>query len=114
LFYEKFSERTKAMIDLIGTVVFLMPTCLIIIWAGWNFTIAAYQLGAQPDSVSEFFTMLVSSGIGERSQDPGGLLNRWVIKGVIPLSFVCLLLASIAFFLEKVRVLQTLHDGDSK
>ena len=47
--------------------------------------------------------MLVSSGIGERSQDPGGLLNRWIIKGVIPLSFFFLLLSSFAFFIRRLN-----------
>ena len=111
LLFEKFSTKTQAIIDLVGTIIFLIPTCLIVIWAGWNFTVAAYQLGTQPDSVSSFFNMLVSSGIGERSQDPGGLLNRWIIKGVIPLSFVCLLLAAIAFLLEKVQALRSLPES---
>jgi len=101
LVYEKFKPRTQALIDLVGTLLFLIPTCAIIVWTGWNFTLAAYQLGGQPDSISTFFQQLVSTGIGEKSQDPGGLLNRWIIKGVIPLSFLFLLLAAIAFMLEK-------------
>lgn len=104
LLFEKFSNKTQALIDLVGTLLFLIPTCLIIIWAGCNFTIAAYQLGAQPDSISSFFNQLVSTGIGEKSQDPGGLLNRWIIKGVIPLSFLCLLLAALAFGAEKILI----------
>jgi len=102
LFYEHFSPKIKALIDLIGTAVFLIPTCLVVVWSGWHFTAAAYQLGVQPDSVSTFFNQLVSSGIGEKSQDPGGLLNRWIIKGVIPLSFFFLLLSSLVLFAEKL------------
>lgn len=101
LLFEKFSPRKQAIVDLAGSVLFLLPTCLVIIWAGWHFTAAAYQLGVQPDSVSSFFNQLVSTGIGEKSQDPGGLLNRWIIKAVIPLSFFFLLLASSAFMLER-------------
>lgn len=103
LLYENFTPKTQALIDLIGCLIFLLPMCLVIIWSGWNFTIAAYSLGELPDSVSTFFQQLVSTGIGEKSQDPGGLLNRWIIKGVIPLSFVFLLLASIAFFIQKLN-----------
>jgi len=101
LFFEGFQAKTKALIDLIGTALFLIPMTLIVVWAGWNFTVAAYQLGNQPDSIAAFFNQLVTSGIGEKSQDPGGLLNRWIIKGVIPLSFFCLFLSAIAFFLQK-------------
>lgn len=105
LFYERYTPRTKALVDLVGTLAFLIPTCLIVCWAGWNFTLAAYHLGDQPTNVSDFFAKLVSSGIGEKSQDPGGLLNRWIIKGVIPLSFALLLLAAIAVLLEKIQTL---------
>lgn len=101
LLYEKMPLRKQQWVDFIGTALFLIPTCLVIIWGGWHFTIAAYQLGPQPDSIASFFNQLVSTGIGERSQDPGGLLNRWIIKGVIPLSFFFLLLAAIASLMEK-------------
>ena len=108
--FERLHPKKQAMIDLVGSVIFLIPTCLIIMWAGWNFTAAAYQLGHQPDSISSFFSQLVSSGIGEKSQDPGGLLNRWIIKGVIPLSFAFLLLAASAFMLERYLILRGLLD----
>lgn len=109
LLHENFKPKTQAIIDLIGTAVFLIPTCVIIIWAGWNFTVSAYQLGGQPESIAAFFEQIVTTGIGEKSQDPGGLLNRWIIKGVIPFSFFCLLLAAIAFFLEKLQILLSLN-----
>ena len=112
LLFEKFSNKTQALIDLIGTLIFLIPTCVVIIWAGWNFTAAAYQLGVQPDSIGAFFNQLASTGIGEKSQDPGGLLNRWIIKGVIPLSFLCLLLAALAFACEKVAVFMNNGSND--
>ena len=104
LLYENFTPKTQALIDLVGSILLLLPTCLVIIWAGWSFTAASYGLGGLPDSLSTFFTQLVSTGIGERSQDPGGLLNRWIIKGVIPLSFFFLLLASVAFFIRRLNV----------
>ncbi len=110
LFYERFNPKTRALIDVIGSAIFLIPTCAIVAWAGWQFTMAAYQLGSQPDSVSSFFSQLVSTGIGEKSQDPGGLLNRWIIKGVIPLSFLFLLAAAIAFLLEKMQILISVEE----
>lgn len=106
LLFEKLDKRNQIIIDLVGTAVFLIPSCLVIIGGGWYFTAAAYELGNQPDSIMAFFNQLVSSGIGEKSQDPGGLMNRWIIKGVIPLSFVFLLLAAISLFLEKYLALK--------
>lgn len=108
LLYEKFSPRTRALIDLVGCMVFLFPFCLVVIWSGAHFVAAAYSFGPQPTGVSEFFTQLLTTGIGEKSQDPGGLLNRWIIKGVIPLAFIFLLLAGVAFFIRRLNVfLQT-------
>ena len=110
LLYDRFSNKTQALIDLIGCTVFLLPTCLVVIWAGWEFTLASYNLGVQPDSLVSFFQQLISTGIGEKSQDPGGLLNRWIIKGVIPLSFFFLLLSSIAFFIQRLNVFLGLEE----
>ena len=107
LIFEKLSAKTQAIIDLTGTLIFLIPTCIIIAWTGWQFTASAFQLGNQPESVAAFFNQLTTTGIGEKSQDPGGLLNRWIIKGVIPISFVCLLLAAIRVACEKVMFFQT-------
>ena len=115
ILYEKFTPRTQALINLVGSSIFLLPTCLIIIWTGWNFTMASYQLGAQPDNISSFFTQLITAGIGERSQDSGGLLNRWIIKGVIPFSFLLLLLATISLFLKNLQLfLTSKNEGQSK
>ena len=107
IIYEKLSSKHQALIDVLGACLFLIPTCVVVIWSGWNFTLAAYQLGAQPATLAEFLTMLAGSGIGEQSQDPGGLLNRWIIKGVIPLSFVFLLFAALSFLSDNIiRYLQ--------
>jgi len=115
LLFERFAPKTQALIDIIGTLLFLVPACIVIIWTGWHFTSAAYQLGAQPDSVGNFFNQLVSSGIGEKSQDPGGLLNRWIIKGVIPLSFLFLLLSAISFLCGKLLAFNNVsQQGESK
>lgn len=103
LLYEHFTPKTQALIDVLGCIIFLLPFCAVVIWAGWNFTAAAYNLGVLPTGVSEFFQQLVQNGIGEKSQDPGGLLNRWIIKGLIPLSFFFLLLAGFAFFIRRLN-----------
>jgi TRAP-type mannitol/chloroaromatic compound transport system permease small subunit len=112
LLFEKFSAKNKLIVDLLGTALFLIPFCIVVIWAGWQFTAAAYQLGVQPSSASEFFSQLVSGGIGEKSQDPGGLLNRWIIKAVIPLTFVFLLLAAVSQLLQKALALRSLNDAE--
>lgn len=105
LIYDNLSLKTQAIIDVVGSVVFLIPFCLIVIWGGWLFTAEAWGLGSRPDEIGALLKQLVSTGIGEKSQDPGGLLNRWIIKGVIPFSFLMLLVASFAFLINKINVL---------
>ena len=41
LVFENLSTRTRATIDLFGTLLFLIPFCLIVIWSGWLFAIEA-------------------------------------------------------------------------
>ena len=109
LIFENLSLKTRSIIDLVGSLIFLIPLCLVAIWSGWSFTQEAWGLGSRPDGLGALIKQMVTTGIGEKSQDPGGLLNRWLIKGVIPLSFFLLLLASISFFIHKVNVLMGLE-----
>ncbi|MFW7524291.1 TRAP transporter small permease subunit [Vibrio ostreicida] len=69
LFYERLSLRAQAVIDVLGTLIFLLPFCLLVAWYGIDFARESYELG-------------------ETSGDPGGLPYRWVIKAMIPLSFL--------------------------
>ena len=66
--YERWSEKTQALVDLLGCVLFLMPFAILIVYFGIDFANESLQLG-------------------ESSGDPGGLPHRWIIKAMIPLSF---------------------------
>lgn len=68
IIYERLSIRARAIIDVFGTIIFLLPFCLLVAWFGIDFAKESYSLG-------------------ETSGDPGGLPYRWIIKAVIPLSF---------------------------
>lgn len=71
------SDRHRAWINLIGTVLFLLPFCLLVITGTWQFVSDAYVYG-------------------EHSPDPGGLPHRWILKAAIPVGFALLLLQGIA------------------
>lgn len=105
LIFENLSLRTRAIIDLVGTIFFLIPLCLVVVYTGWSFMAEAWSLGPRPDDFVGIIKQLVTTGIGEKTQDPGGLLNRFIVKGVIPLSFFFLLLTAISFLLHKINVL---------
>lgn len=83
IFYETLSTRTKATIDLLGTLLFLFPFCLLVAWFGIDFAKESYTLG-------------------ETSGDPGGLSHRWIIKAMIPLSFGFMAISGVGLLIRSV------------
>jgi len=83
--YEKFSVRKKAMINILGTVFFLLPLALLVASGSVSFVMDAYATG-------------------EISEDPGGLTHRWIIKFMIPLSFVFLIFSSIGYIVKNINI----------
>jgi TRAP-type mannitol/chloroaromatic compound transport system permease small subunit len=83
--YEKFSVRKKAMINILGTIFFLLPLALLVASGSVSFVMDAYATG-------------------EISEDPGGLTHRWIIKFMIPLSFVFLIFSSIGYIVKNINI----------
>jgi len=44
IFYGGMSERGKAIVDLIGGLIFLLPMCAMITWASWGFVSRAWGI----------------------------------------------------------------------
>ena len=70
---------------MLGTLLILLPFCLLIIISAWPFVTQAYIHN-------------------EISPDPGGLPARLLIKAVIPLGFFFLLIQGIAEALKKLLI----------
>ena len=85
VFYDGFSGKTKALINIVGIVLFLIPFSLLVVHFADDFVYESFQLG-------------------ERSGDPGGLPYRWLIKSVIPLSFMFLILSGVCFVLKQIQI----------
>jgi TRAP-type mannitol/chloroaromatic compound transport system permease small subunit len=77
LFYSHFRARTKHIIEILGILILVLPFIFIIFAHSLDFFYDSYR-------------------IGESSQSPSGLPYRWVIKGVIPVSFALLGLAVLS------------------
>ncbi|MBS9782710.1 MAG: TRAP transporter small permease subunit [Arcobacter sp.] len=90
LIYDRLSDRKKAVINMVGVVLFILPVAILI---GYN----------SIDYVVEAFIS------GEQSGDPGGLTNRWIVKSLIPLSFFLLIITSIGFFIKNLNVFRGVH-----
>lgn len=88
--YARLSQRARAWIDLVGTVAFLIPFCLLGLVVCWP-------------AVRNSWAIL------EGSPDPGGL-PRYPIKTMILVSFLLLVLQGLAEAARRVAVLRGLMD----
>ena len=86
LFYQKFSEKGKAIVNLLGSLLLLLPFCIVGCFESLDFA-------------------LNSLNIGETSPDPGGLPARYIIKSCIPISFLLLGLQGISVMLKSFLTL---------
>jgi TRAP-type mannitol/chloroaromatic compound transport system permease small subunit len=97
VFYMKFKPKLKALINLLGSAIFLIPFCILGIWSSKNFVMNSFM-------------------IKESSPDPGGLPARYILKAIIPLGFLFLLLQGIALaFRSLTEILDTeAANGDAE
>lgn len=84
--YERMSKKTQAMIDLVGTVLFLIPFSILMLYVS-------------------FPAVQNSFSVREMSPDPGGL-PRYPIKALIIVSFVMLLLQALSQIVKQVDVIR--------
>ncbi len=84
ILYDRFSPKWKALVNIAGTCFFLIP-------------LAALIINGSIWYVHEAYTM------NEISGDPGGLTHRYLIKAIIPLSFVFLIISAAGFILHNIR-----------
>lgn len=62
-----FNDRTRRIVMLIGDVIFLLPFAAVMTWFAWAYMMSAYHSG--------------------EGSSYGGLVDRWIIKAVMPLGF---------------------------
>ncbi|MFK5913673.1 MAG: TRAP transporter small permease subunit [Woeseiaceae bacterium] len=95
IIYDNLSIRKKAWIDLLGTLILLLPFTILVTRYGIDFTIDSFELG-------------------EGSGDPGGLPYRWIIKGVIPFAFFSITISGIGLMLKSIITLQAPNNTETK
>jgi TRAP-type mannitol/chloroaromatic compound transport system permease small subunit len=84
--YGRLSRRARGWIDLLGTLFFLIPFCVLMLWVSYP-------------------TVRNSWTIREVSPDPGGL-PRWPIKAVILVAFVLLLLQAFSQLIKAIDAIR--------
>ena len=86
LLQHRFSKRTKEIVDLIGTVVLLLPMVTIILMHSWPFVAESFRLMEASDSVV-------------------GLPYRWIVKSFLLTGFGLLGLAGVSRMIRAVAFL---------
>jgi TRAP-type mannitol/chloroaromatic compound transport system permease small subunit len=81
VFYQNFSEKTKTVINLLGTIVFLIPWCFLVITTSYKFANNSWY-------------------IREGSNQPAGLPARYIIKGMIVVGFILLAMQGVSLIIK--------------
>ncbi|MBU0720505.1 TRAP transporter small permease subunit [bacterium] len=76
IFYVGFSQKTKALIHLVSSLFFILPFSFLIIYIGLDFVAMSFVQN-------------------EASSNPGGLEYRFLVKALMPLSFIFLSLQAL-------------------
>ena len=86
----KLSPRGLAVIDIIGTLLFLLPMVILVLWLSIPLVYESYR-------------------ITEYSANAGGLL-RWPVKILLPIGFTLLALQGLSELIKRIAFLQGLID----
>ena len=82
MLYGNVSPKKRAAIDTVGDLLFLIPFCLLITWLSFRFVGMSFRSG-------------------ERS-DYGGLMDRYLIKSIIPIGLSLLALTGFGRILRNI------------
>jgi TRAP-type mannitol/chloroaromatic compound transport system permease small subunit len=85
ILYTKFSEKKKAIVNIVGAFIFITPIALLVALGSVEFVLEAFHTH-------------------EVSGDPGGLTHRWIIKSFIPFSFWLLIFISVGFVIKNINL----------
>lgn len=81
IFYSRFSERTKAWVELLGHLFILIPVMLFIAWISWPYISDAWA-------------------VKESSRDVGGLPGVYLLKSLILLMAGLLIIQALVLILR--------------
>jgi TRAP-type mannitol/chloroaromatic compound transport system permease small subunit len=85
IIYDRWTVRRKAMINMMGSIVFILPIALLVATNSVDFVMEAFQSN-------------------EISGDPGGLHYRWLVKALIPTSFWFLIFFTVGYFIKNLNI----------
>ncbi len=96
IFYRGFSPKRKAIVDLVGTLIFLIPLCVFILLISWGYVSNSWA-------------------VAERSQEAAGIPAVFLLKSLIPLMAILLLLQAVAEAIKNgLRLLDSADNSEGE
>lgn len=89
IFYDRFSDRMRHVVNIIGALFFILPFSLLIVYVGFDFVLISFEQM-------------------EASSDPGGLPYRFIVKSLMPLAFVLLIVQTLSELYKEIVLLRGL------
>ncbi len=83
---QRLSQRTRAKIEIIGVLLFILPASIVIMWLSWDVFMSAFIHN-------------------EQSSNSGGLI-RWPAKLLIPVGFAFLVAAAFSHLIKSIGYLR--------
>lgn len=89
IFYRKMSERNRAIVDLIGVILFLLPLCSFLAFMAYDFAATAWS-------------------IHETSREPGGLPYPMIplLKSIVVIMPVAVALQGISMLIRSIATIR--------
>lgn len=81
ILYQKLSPRGRAWVDLLGTLLLLVPVCGFIAWSGWDYVIESWE-------------------VVEGSREAGGIPAVYLLKSLIIAMPTLMILQGLAWILR--------------
>jgi len=85
--YQRFSERGRAWVNLLGTLILLFPLMSFILWISWEYVVESWK-------------------VMEGSREAGGLPGVFILKTLLLLMPLAMLLQGLALALSSLQVIR--------
>ncbi len=86
IFYSAMDRKKQAYINFFGVILFLLPSCYLVLTTTIPWVIVAYK-------------------IGEVSIDPGGIPARFILKAILPIGYFLMLIQGFSLFIKSLFII---------
>lgn len=93
IIYRHLSGRGRALVDLLGALLLLLPVCSFLLWISWDYVASSWSLH-------------------EGSRETGGLPYVYLLKTLIPVAAALLILQGISQALRSLATLLQATDSE--